>query len=330
MSDTASAPYRVQENLSVFETHLRGRAPAVPEALIEVLSAIALAGKSIAQKVRRARIEDIVGEVGNTNVQGEAQQKLDVISNELLKHTLAQCAHVAVIASEEEDEALVMRPASQGGAYTVLFDPLDGSSNIDVAVGIGTIFSVLPNDAPDDATARSALQPGDAQVAAGYVLYGSQVALVLTTGDGVDMYVLDPALGDFVLVSERLILPDEKKIYSINEAYVDHFPAEYRAYLEHAHGDGYTGRYIGSMVADVHRTLIKGGLFAYPTLTSHPEGKLRLLYEANPMAFVVEQAGGLASRGGARLLETKPTAVHQRTPVILGSRREVEKLESFL
>lgn len=306
------------------------RVSEVPAALGEVLCALALAGKAIASKVRRARIEDVVGAVGNTNAQGEAQQKLDVIANELLALALSRCPHVAVIASEEEEGAIVVRTGSEGGVYSVLFDPLDGSSNIDVAAGIGTIFSILPNAQPDADTAASVLQPGDAQVASGYVLYGSQVALVLTTGAGVDMFVLDPVHDAFVLVAEGLVIPGEQKIYAINEAYVEHFPDGYRGYLEYAHGDGYTSRFIGSMVADVHRTLIKGGLFAYPTLTSHPEGRLRLLYEANPLAFVVEQARGLASRGGARLLETQPSRIHQRTPVILGSPREVEKLESFL
>ena len=321
-------PYEIRENLTSLE--LRLGASEMPEGLGEVVSAIALAGKSIAQKVRRARIEDVVGEVGVTNVQGEAQQKLDVISNELLKHTLSRNPRVAVIASEEEDEALVLRTAGQGGAFSVLFDPLDGSSNIDVGVGIGTIFSILPNREPDARTAASALQPGTRQLAAGYVLYGSQVALVLTTGAGVDMYVLDPGLGEFVLVVEGLRLPASKKTYSLNEAYADSFPQGYRRYLAHAHGSGYSGRYIGSMVADVHRTLIKGGVFLYPPTESNPGGKLRLLYEANPMSFLVEQAGGRASTGTGRILEVVPTHVHQRTPVILGSGAEVERVESHL
>ncbi len=324
----AGQQYEIRENLTSLDLRLRASAAAMPEGLAELISAIALAGKSIAQKVRRARIEDVVGEVGVTNVQGEVQQKLDVISNELLKHTLARIPSVAVIASEEEEEVLVLRNRSDGGVFSVLFDPLDGSSNIDVGVGIGTIFSVLPNREESTDTAASALQPGTSQLAAGYVLYGSQVALVLTIGDGVDMYVLDPCLGEFVLVAEGLRMPDRKKVYSLNEAYVDTFPESYRRYLTHAHKSGYSGRYIGSMVADVHRTLIKGGVFLYPPTESNPDGKLRLLYEANPMSLLIEQAGGRASTGSGRILQVRPTRVHQRTPVILGSAVEVEQVES--
>jgi len=300
--------------------------------LSDVIAAIALASKSIANKVRRARLSgDVIGAVGTTNVQGEEQQKLDVIANELLIHCLRRCPVVGVLGSEEEEEVVVIRPKSAGGDYVVLFDPLDGSSNIDVAAGVGTIFSVFANDQSDDETHRAALQPGKAQLAAGYVLYGSSVLMVLTLGHGVDMFVLDPDLGEFVLVQEGLQIPREKKIRSVNGAYRFDFSDGYQSYLVHTENSGYASRYIGSMVADVHRTLLKGGVFLYPPTRKAPEGKLRLLYEANPMSLLVEQAGGLASTGeGRRILDVAPGALHQRTPVVIGSAGEVEKVLDFL
>ncbi len=312
------------ENLTTLSKHLasRGLAPG----LDEVLLAIALGGKAIGHRVRRARIDDVVGVAGGENVFGEVQQKLDVLSDEILLACLKDTRATAVYASEEQDGPLVLRTASEGGRYCVLADPLDGSSNIDVAVSVGTIFSVLPNDRPDAETAAAVLQPGRRQVAAGYIVYGSSVVLVLATEAGVDMYTLDPVLGEFVLVEEGIRIPDEKKIYSINEAYVNDFDDGLRAYLEYAHGSGYGARYIGSMVADVHRTLLKGGVFIYPATTKAPRGKLRLMYEGNPMGYVVERAGGAASAGTTPLLEAVPTDVHERTPVVLGSKAEVEQV----
>jgi fructose-1,6-bisphosphatase I len=236
-----------------------------------------------------------------------------------------------MFASEEQDHPVVLRPRSDGGRWCVLVDPLDGSSNVDLAVSVGTIFSVLPNEAPDDATERAILQPGTRQVAAGYVLYGSSVVLVLTLGSGVDMYVLDPVVGDFLLVKEGLRIPESRKLYSVNEAYADRFDDGLRDYLSYAHAAGYGARYIGSMVADVHRTLLKGGVFLYPAMEGAPSGKLRLMYEGNPMAFVVEQAGGVAAAApGRRILEVVPEELHQRTPVLLGSPAEVEAVTQRL
>jgi fructose-1,6-bisphosphatase I len=245
-------------------------------------------------------------------------------------HCLSRCPHVGVLGSEEEDEVVVVRPASAGGAYCVLFDPLDGSSNIDVAAGVGTIFSILRNNESDEDTAKAALQPGSAQVAAGYVLYGSSVLMVLTLGHGVDMFVLDPELGEFVLVQKSLEIPHEKKIRSINGAYRFDFSEGYQSYLKWTEQNGYGSRYIGSMVADVHRTLLKGGVFLYPATTKAPGGKLRLMYEANPMSLLVEQAGGAAVTGDGRILDVLPTQIHQRTPVVLGSAGEVDKVLAHL
>jgi fructose-1,6-bisphosphatase I len=298
--------------------------------LREVLGAIASACDEIAGKVRRARLEDIIGDVGKVNIQGETQQKLDVISNTLLLDSLAACSAVALCGSEEEDDVVVVRPPSDEAPFAVLFDPLDGSSNIDVAAGVGTIFSIVRCEAGAPAEAKSVLQPGRDQVAAGYVLYGSSVLMVLSTGSGVDMLVLDPDGKEFVRVERSLEVPVEKKIRSLNGAYRNDFPEAYQKYLDFTERNGYSSRYIGSMVADVHRTLLKGGVFLYPPTVKAPKGKLRLMYEGNPMSFVIEQAGGRAETGAGRILDLHPTELHQRTVVIMGSSREVEKVTDLL
>jgi fructose-1,6-bisphosphatase I len=321
---------RFYENLVTLEAHLQGRKDyAGPADLAGVIDAIAFAGKSIARKIRRARLEDVLGTAGADNVHGEAQQKLDVMADRILLHALRSHPHVAAYASEEQGEPVVLRPASGGGEFTVVADPLDGSSNIDVAVSVGTIFSILRNTEPDDSTAQSVLQPGARQVAAGYVLYGSSVVLVVTAGRGVDLFVLDPDLGEFLLAKEGLQMP-EQKTYSINEAYWNDFEEPVRAYLSWAHESGYGSRYVGSMVADVHRVLLKGGTFLYPGTRKAPEGKLRLLYEASPMALLVEQAGGVAAAGSRRILDIEPTVLHQKTPVMLGSPKAMEALTRFV
>jgi fructose-1,6-bisphosphatase I len=312
----------MSDNLTTLGTHLRTRKEI--GTLADVIEAIALAGKAIAQRVRRARIDDVIGEIGLVNLHGEHQQKLDVLSDELLTQSLRACPAVALYASEEQDGAVVLGTEAAGAEYCVIADPLDGSSNIDVAVSVGTIWSVQRHAKTEAAAEASVLQAGRSQVAAGYVLYGSSVVLVLSVGQGVSMYVLDPMLGEFVLVKDDIRLPTEKKIYSVNEAYVNDFDAGIQAYLDWAHGAGYAARYIGSMVADVHRTLLKGGVFLYPAMKKAPEGKLRLLYEGNPMAYVIEQAGGAGSTGQGPLLDVEPKKLHQRTPVVLGSTGEVE------
>ncbi len=296
-----------------------------------ILSGISLASRAIANKVRRARIDDVLGDAGDINVHGESQQKLDIIANELIMQCLGDRADIGILASEEGETPTILRSRSEGGKYCVAFDPLDGSSNIDFSVGVGTIFSILRNDREDVETAEALiLQPGYRQVAAGYILYGSSVVFVLTTGNGVDMFVLDQQLGTFVQVASKLTMPHEKKIYSVNEAYVDNFPTNYQNYLKWAHANGYTTRYIGSMVADIHRTLLKGGVFLYPPTGVHAEGKLRLMYEANPMGFIMEQAGGTAMAGKERILDIEPHALHQRCSVVMGSSREVEHVMRFI
>ncbi len=288
-----------------------------------MISAIASASKAIAAKVKRARINDIVGAAGDTNTHGEAQQKLDVLADELMLAHVREHSDVAVFASEEQEEPVLLRAGADSG-FCVITDPLDGSSNIDVAVSVGTIFSVLAITA--EASKGSVLQTGSSQRAAGYVLYGSSVVMVLWVGSGVDMYVLDPGSDEYLLVEEGLRVPERKKTYSINEAYWNDFSEGVRDYLSFAHGDGYGSRYIGSMVADVHRTLLKGGVFIYPSTSKAPKGKLRLLYEGNPMAMLMEQAGGSAESEGGRILDIAPDEVHQRTSVILGSSAEVAEV----
>jgi len=330
--------YAVRDNLTTLQSHIINEQlqhPGASGELTWILSALSLAGKAIANKVRRARIEDVLGEAGESNVHGESQQKLDVIANEILLRLLGNRPSVAVVASEEDDDPIIIRRGSEGGKYCVIFDPLDGSSNLDVSVGVGTIFSILKNDANIPGALETVCQPGHTQVAAGYILYGSSVVFVLTTGTGVDMFVLDQSIGAFILVKKGLRMPDAGKTYSVNEANRSTFPDGYDKYLDWAHASGYGLRYIGSMVADVHRTLLKGGVFLYPPTKKNPEGKLRLMYEANPMGMLIEQAGGkaLASKangGVERIMDIQPKGIHQRTSVIMGSAAEVDHVVKHL
>jgi fructose-1,6-bisphosphatase I len=297
-----------------------------------ILSALAISAKIIADKVRRARLENVLGSIGTENVQGEVQQKLDVLANEVLLRCLGGREGVAIVASEENEEPMILRKDSQGTPrYCVLFDPLDGSSNLDVCGGVGTIFSILSHDGRAQRAEDSLLQPGARQIAAGYVLYGSSTVFVLTMGAGVDMFVLDPSIGAFMRVEQNLRIPSGSKNYSVNEGNRKAFPEGYRHYLDWAQSSGYSSRYAGAMVADVHRILLKGGVFLYPPTMKSPEGKLRLMYEANPMAMIVEQAGGKAAAGlGQRILDIQPTAIHQRTPVILGAADQVDAVLTHL
>ncbi|MFO0872706.1 MAG: class 1 fructose-bisphosphatase [Phycisphaerales bacterium] len=320
------------DSLTSLQAHFLAEETRHPEATGDftwVMSALSLAGKIISHKVRRARLEDVLGEHGGENVHGEDQQKLDVMANEILVRSLGDRASIAVIASEEDEVPTIIRRGADGGKYCVLFDPLDGSSNLDVAVGVGTIFSVLRNDPNIPDAVETVCQPGSRQLAAGYILYGSSTVFVITTGAGVDMFELDPTIGSFMLVKRNVRIPARSKTYSINEAYASQFPPGYRKYLEHAHASGYSSRYIGSMVADAHRTLLNGGVFMYPPTEKHPDGKLRILYEANPMSWIIEQAGGKAYSGVERTLEIRPHHLHQRTSVLLGSPDEVDLVRSF-
>jgi fructose-1,6-bisphosphatase I len=290
-----------------------------------ILSALSISAKIIADKVRRARLENVLGSVGIENVQGEVQQKLDVLANDVLLGTLGGREGVAIVASEENEEPVILREAGNGAPrYCVLFDPLDGSSNLDICGGVGTIFSILEYKSGNSRAHDSLLQPGARQVAAGYVLYGSSTVFVLTIGKGVDMFVLDPGIGAFMRVEQNLTIPPGNKTYSLNEGNRKTFPDGFQRYLDWAQSNGFSSRYAGAMVADVHRILLKGGVFLYPATHKAPEGKLRLMYEANPMAMIIEQAGGKAfASPGQRILDIQPQAIHQRTPVILGATDQV-------
>jgi fructose-1,6-bisphosphatase I len=302
-----------------------------------LLSGITLATKVIGAHVRRAGLIDILGSTGQQNVQGEMMEKLDVLANQTLLHSIGRRGNVAVMASEENQEVVVVERDWKQGKYVVLFDPLDGSSNIDVNVSVGTIFSIFRREPNPDAGRKpldDVLQPGYKQLAAGYVVYGSSTMLVYTTGHGVYGFTLDPSIGAYMISHERITMPRQGNIYSVNEANADSFPEPYRRFLAQLRsgqtGRTYTSRYIGSLVADFHRTLLKGGVFIYPPTKAHPQGKLRLLYEANPIAFLAEQAGGRASNGKQDILQIQPTDLHQRTPLLVGSQEEIKLLLEML
>jgi fructose-1,6-bisphosphatase I len=301
-----------------------------------LLSGITKAARFIAAKVRRAGLGDIIGEFGTTNVQGEIVQKLDIFANDVIIKSLAYRGNVGILASEENDEPVVLKESGAQGRYIVLFDPLDGSSNIDVNISVGTIFSVLrrqDSSFGERDSLEDVLQAGVQQVAAGYVIYGSSTEFVYTTGHGVHTFTLDPASGAFILHQENLKMPESGNIYSINEANASSFSPGVQKYLEHLKASDepkYTSRYVGSFVADFHRTLLKGGIFAYPATQKSPQGKLRLMYEANPMALLAREAGGLASDGHQDILDVPPTSLHQRTPLVIGSKRQVTEALEFM
>ena len=308
--------------------------------LTALLNDIALASKIISRDVRMAGLVDhILGAQGNVNVQGEAQQKLDVVADNTFIKAFEASGVICGIASEENDDFVAFKSQeSMRGNYVVLFDPLDGSSNIDVNVSVGTIFSVYRRISPHGtlATPADMLQPGNKQVAAGYVLYGSSTMLVYTTGNGVNGFTLDPSIGEYCLSHPAMRMPENGRIYAMNEGNIDECEPGLKSYIKYCQsrenqtGMPYSGRYIGSLVADFHRSLIKGGIYIYPAVPASPEGRLRLLYECNPLAFLAEQAGGVATTGRDRILDLVPSALHQRVPYYIGSKLMVEKAMSFL
>jgi fructose-1,6-bisphosphatase I len=306
--------------------------------LSRIINAIRLAAKVVNFKVNKAGLVDIVGAAGEQNIQGEDQQKLDVFANEIFIQTLTNREIVCGIASEENDDFISIsgHQDDNNNKYVVLIDPLDGSSNIDVNVSVGTIFSVYRRVTPigTPVTLEDFLQPGVNQVAAGYVVYGTSTMLVFTTGAGVNGFTLNPAIGTFYLSHPNMQFPETGKIYSINEGNYIHFPQGVKNYLKYCQLEEedrpYTSRYIGSLVSDFHRNMIKGGIYIYPKSSKANNGKLRLLYECNPMAFIAEQAGGKASDGFGRIMEVQPTELHQRVPFFCGSSKMVEKAEEFM
>jgi fructose-1,6-bisphosphatase I len=305
-----------------------------PEAtgeLSNLLYDLCLAAKIISRNVRRAGLTDILGGSGTVNVSGDLQQKLDMFANETVRHSVQHTGRVCIMASEEDDHAVPVPADKAGGKYVLLYDPLDGSTNIDVNVSIGTIFSIHKRVTPKSGPAqeRDCLQPGRKQVAAGYILYGSSTMLVYTTGQGVHGFTLDPTIGEFLLCHPRIITPRIGRYYSVNESNFGRWDRGIQTAIRALKGDmpdllpAKNSRYAGSLVADFHRNLIAGGVFLYPADNRNPQGKLRLLYEASPMAFLAEQAEGSATDGLTRILDIVPTGLHQRTPLVIGSREDV-------
>ena len=307
--------------------------------LTNLLNDISVASKIVNRDVNRAGLVDILGAEGNENIQGEQQQKLDVLADEAFIRAFKTGGEVCGIASEEHEDFIAFESEqAKNGKYVVLFDPLDGSSNIDVNVSIGTIFSIYRRKSPTGtkATREDMLQKGSDQVAAGYVIFGSSTMLVYTTGKGVNGFTLDPSIGEFCLSHPDIKTPETGRLYALNEGNLNRCDPGLKDYAEYcrqddpATGRPYSGRYIGSLVADFHRNLLKGGIYIYPTTDNHPTGRLRLLYECNPLAFIVEQAGGIATDGQNRILDIEPKELHQRCGYYIGSKKMVEKAMSCL
>lgn len=306
--------------------------------LSRLLRDIGIASKIVNREVNKAGLVNILGETGDVNVQGERVKKLDMYANEQFISALKSGGECCMIASEENEELIYIdSEISSEAKYIVAIDPLDGSSNIDVNVSVGTIFSIYRRRSMDvPLSAGDVLQRGLRQVAAGYVIYGSSTMLVYTTGCGTNGFTLDPSIGEFCLSHPNMRMPDTGTIYSVNEGYYVHFPEGVKQYIKYCQVEDsatnrpYTSRYVGSAVADIHRSMIKGGIFIYPSSAHVPNGKLRLLYEANPLSFVVEQAGGRASDGYGRIMEIETRAIHQRVPVFIGSAGMVKKAEAFM
>lgn len=306
--------------------------------LSRLFNSIRLAAKVVSHKVNQAGLVDIIGAFGQENVQGEQQQKLDVYANEVFIRTLINREIVCGIGSEENDDFISIegKNGNNDNKYIVLMDPLDGSSNIDVNVSVGTIFSIYRRVTPvgTPVTIEDFLQKGENQVAAGYVIYGSSTMLVYTTGNGVNGFTLNPAIGTFYLSHPEMTISEDGGIYSVNEGNYVHFPQGVKDYIKYCQAEEgnrpYTSRYIGSLVSDIHRNILRGGIYLYPTNSKAPNGKLRLLYECNPIAFIIEQAGGKASDGFNRIMEIDPTELHQRVPFFCGSKNMVAKAEEFM
>ena len=328
------------KTLGEFIVEKQAEYPNAKGELSGILSSIRLVAKVIHRDINKAGLtNNIIGNSGVENVQGEAQMKLDLFAHNTMKQALMSREEVAGFASEEEENFIAFdTERGRNAKYVILTDPLDGSSNIDVNVAVGTIFSIYRRISPvgTPVTLEDFMQPGNRQVAAGYIVYGSSTMLVYTTGNGVNGFTYDPSLGVFCLSHENIQIPQTGKIYSINEGQYLKFPVGVKKYLKYCQEEDketqrpYTSRYIGSLVSDFHRNMLKGGIYIYPSATNYPNGKLRLLYEGNPMAFLAEQAGGVASDGYNRILDIQPTALHQRVPLFIGSREMVKKAEQLM
>ena len=339
--DSSSAPADLKSvpTLEQFIINRREQFPQATGSFSRLLRDVSVAAKIINHNIRRAGILDVLGETGAVNVQDERQKKLDEIADRELERALRRGGECCLVGSEEQADTIALSPRGDfQERFAVFFDPLDGSSNTDVNASVGTIFSVytLPEGADEGDALDVALRPGGEQVAAGYVAYGSSTMFVFTTGNGVNGFTLDPGIGEFLLTHPDLQIPQAPAMYSINEADIEDFSPELRAFLQWLKtkdpdtGGRIRARYIGSFVSDFHRNLLTGGLYMYPATADHPDGKLRLMYEANPMAFLVEQAGGRASTGHQRILDLEPEGLHERTPLFIGSAPLVTAAEAYL
>lgn len=315
------------------DEHVRATGGADAKSLAILITQIAVAGRIIARELARAPLVGLLGKTGETNVQGEDVKKLDLWANNVVVNALKDTDLVCTMVSEEMAEPLHLDDHCERGRYVVCFDPVDGSSNLDINGIVGTIFSIRPRTPGPEHVKADALKPGTAQIAAGYIMYGPATLMVLTTGDGVHGFTLGPTIGEFVRSHPAIRIPERGHIYSANEANAAKWEGGVREFIEHlrgaALGRAFTARYVGSLVADFHRTLLEGGIFLYPAETRSP-GKLRLQYEAAPMGFIVEQAGGTASTGRERIATIEPTTYHQRVPLVIGSPEEVALAESFI
>lgn len=327
------------KTLNEFVIERQAEFPFAKGELTRLLHHVGIAAKIVHKKVNKAGLVDILGDAGNINIQGEDQMKLDVFADDQFVRALRASGECCGIGSEENDEVIAFDDDfSKEGNYIFLMDPLDGSSNIDVNVSIGTIFSIYRRVSPRGTTPvlEDFLQEGNKQVAAGYIIYGSSTMLVYTTGRGVNGFTLDTSIGEFCLSHPNIKTPEDGKIYSVNEGNYVHFPEGVKQYIKYCQVlDGetnrpYSSRYIGSLVADFHRNLLKGGIFIYPQTSKAPNGKLRLLYECNPISFVAEQAGGRATNGKQRILDIKPSELHQRVPYYIGSKNMVDKVHEYI
>jgi fructose-1,6-bisphosphatase I len=301
--------------------------------LSALMNRIALAGKLIARRFTRAGLmEDVLGFTGEVNVQGESVKKMDVYANEVFISVFKQSGLVCRLASEEMEKPYYIPENCPIGRYTLLYDPIDGSSNTDINLSLGSIFSIRQQEGTDlDGEAKDLLNHGRKQLAAGYILYGPSTMLVYSIGKGVHFFTLDPSLGEFILTEENVKIPEHGAVYSVNEGNFWQWEESFREYIRYVHRtEGYTARYSGAMVSDIHRILVQGGVFLYPGTLQKPEGKLRLLYETAPLAYLIEQAGGRATTGTKDILDVVPTKLHERTPLIIGSKQDVAKVESFL
>ena len=298
-----------------------------------IMNRLALAGKLISRRLSRAGLmAGTLGFTGETNVQGESVKKMDVYANDVFISVFKQSGLVCRLASEEMEKPYYIPENCPIGRYTLLYDPIDGSSNVDINLNVGSIFSIRQQQGEDlDGKAQDLLHPGDEQIAAGYILYGPSTVFVYSIGKGVHSFVLDPSLGEFILADENMKIPDHGAVYSVNEGNYWQWEESIREYIRYVHRhEGYTARYSGALVGDFHRILLQGGVFLYPGTTSKPDGKLRLLYESAPLAMLIEQAGGKASTGTQRLLDVVPDELHSRTPLFIGSQEDVALVESFI